>query len=434
LSIDLTSDPSHPASHGEQRKVVPGVVDIAIVGAGAAGLATAIFTRRLNPARSVVLLEGAKRPGAKILVSGGGRCNVTNTVVADSDFWGGRRTIIRQILRAFPANETVSLFRSLGVPLHEESDGKLFPDSNRARDVLEALLREAASAGVTLLAGHRVHDVRGRAGAFTLDTSHGVVECRAVALATGGQSLPKSGSDGAGYRIAARLGHSIVPVTPGLAPLRLHDDERLHFSLAGVAHGAELTLWLDGAAAIKLTGSMLWTHFGISGPVALNMSRHWARAALERRPTELTMSFVPAQTFEQAEAHLVDAARDHPRASVRAVLATLMPAAAARALLDALAMTPDAPLAHLQRDARRRIVHAFTRWRLPVVETRGFNYAEVTAGGVSLSEIDPATMESRRCPGLYLVGEMLDVDGRLGGFNFQWAWSSARAAARGLAL
>jgi predicted Rossmann fold flavoprotein len=388
----------------------------------------------LNASRSVVLLDGAKRPGAKILVSGGGRCNVTNTVVADSDFWGGRRTIIRQVLRAFPANETVRFFHSLGVPLHEEADGKLFPDSNRARDVLEALLREAARAGVTLLAGHRVHDVRGRAGAFIVDTSNGGVQCRAVVLATGGQSLPKSGSDGTGYGIAARRGHSIVPVTPGLAPLRLHDDERLHGALAGVAHDAELTLWRDNASEISLTGSLLWTHFGLSGPVALNMSRHWARAALERRSIELIMSFVPGQTFEQAEARFMDVARDHPRAGVRTVLGALMPAAAARGLVEALDIAPDRSLAHLARDDRRRIVHAVTRWRLPVVDTRGFNYAEVTAGGVALSEIDPATMESRRCPGLYLVGEILDVDGRLGGFNFQWAWSSARAAARGLTL
>ena len=175
---------------------------MAIVGAGAAGLATAIFARRFVPSLRVSLLDTAKRPGAKILVSGGSRCNVTNTVVSDRDFWGGRRTIVRQILRALPVSETVAFFRELGVPLHEEADGKLFPDSNRARDVLDALLRESSARGVQLLADHRVLDVARAADGFTVSTARGDLQAAAVVLATGGRSLPKSGSDGAGYAVA----------------------------------------------------------------------------------------------------------------------------------------------------------------------------------------------------------------------------------------
>ena len=406
---------------------------MAVLGAGAAGLATAIFSRRLHPHRSVVLVDGAKRPGAKILVSGGSRCNVTNADVSDSDFWGGRRTIIRRILRAFPVRDTVTFFRDLGVPLHEEADGKLFPDSNTARDVLNALLREADRAGVILAADQRVVDIVPAGTAFRVATSRGDINASRVVLAMGGQSLPKSGSDGSGFALAQRLGHTLVPTTPGLVPLTLADQQHgLHRELQGVAHAVELTLWIDEKAAIRLAGSLLWTHFGVSGPVTLNMSRHWLRARLEGRRATLTASFTPGQSFEDADGWWTARALERPQTSVHHSLATLVPASVATALLTRLAIDEHTALAHFARDQRRRLVHALVRWPLDVDGSRGYNYAEVTAGGVSLDEIDPSTMASRACPGLFLVGEILDADGRIGGFNFQWAWSSARVCAAAL--
>src|SRR5437763_1905918 len=188
----------------------PEAFDVVVVGAGAAGLTTAIVARRLNPARRVLLLDGAKRPGAKILVSGGSRCNVTNTEVSERDFWGGRSTIVRRILRSFTAAQTVDFFRDLGVMLHEEADGKLFPDTNRSRDVLNALLRAVDESGAELRADHRVLDVSRSPDVFRVDTTRGEFRARQVVLATGGRSLPKSGSDGAGYAFAQRAGHTIV--------------------------------------------------------------------------------------------------------------------------------------------------------------------------------------------------------------------------------
>ena len=173
---------------------LPSSCDVAIVGAGAAGLATAIFARRFNRSLSVVLLEGARRPGAKILVSGGARCNVTNAAVTAQDFWGGPRTIVRNVLRAFPVSDTIQFFLDLGVRLHEEAGGKLFPDSNRARDVLDALLRETAGVGATLVAGERVHSVERATGGFRVVTTSGSLAARNVVLAAGGQSLPKAGA------------------------------------------------------------------------------------------------------------------------------------------------------------------------------------------------------------------------------------------------
>jgi hypothetical protein len=405
---------------------------VVVVGAGAAGLAAAIFTRRFNPSRPVLLLDGARRPGTKILVSGGSRCNVTNREVGERDFWGGRSTIVRRVLKAFTADAAVGFFLEMGVRLHEEEDGKLFPDSNRSRDVLHALLREVGSSGATLLADHRVVGIARKPDRFRIETTRGGIEAAAVVIATGGQSLPKSGSDGGGYELARRLGHSTVSRTPALVPLVLDERTSIHREVAGVAQDVELTLWIDGGVSTRLTGALLWTHVGASGPVAMNMSRHWLRAREEGRQANVTLSFCPHAPFDQIDARIAPGAGESGRVSVQTTASQLVPASVAGALLARLAIDPKTALAHLSREDRRRLAHALVEWPLAVVGTRGYNYAEATAGGVSLDEIDPATMESRVCPGLFLVGEVLDVDGRIGGFNFQWAWSSAFVAGRAL--
>jgi predicted flavoprotein YhiN len=442
---------------------LPPSCDVAIVGAGA-GLATAIFARRFNQSRSVVLLDGARAPGAKILVSGGSRCNVTNAVVTEHDFWGGTPAAIRRVLRAFPISDTIAFFREIGVSLHEEAGGKLFPDTNRARDVLTALLRESTAVGVKLLSGHRVIDVvrlkpdtteddAGRPKADTVEddagrlepdtpdnhegfrvvTERGELRARAVVLATGGQALPKSGSDGAGFIIARQLGHTIVPTTPALAPLLLDPADAMHADLSGVSHDAELAVWIDGAVAVRLTGSLLWTHFGISGPVALNASRHWLRAQLDRRPVAMTLSFRPGMRFDQVDEDWQRRAGANAKSSVQTTLASMLPASVAASILRRTATDEGVALAHLPRDDRRRLTRALVEFPLPVIGSRGYTYAEATAGGVALTEVDPRTMASRICPGLSCVGEILDVDGRIGGFNFQWAWSTGFVAGRALA-
>lgn len=409
--------------------------DLAIVGAGAAGLATAIFAARGARAARIWLLDGAPRPGAKILVSGGSRCNVTNARVDERDFHGGKATIVRRVLRAFPVPETVAWFRAMGVPLHEEGDGKMFPDTNRSRDVLDALLRTAEHAGVQVHAGTRVLSVQRDppTGGFVIDTNRGRIAARRVVLATGGRSLPKTGSDGGGYAIAQSLGHTLVPTTPALVPLVLDPHCSIHSSLAGVSLPVELRVWIDGALAERISGPLLWTHFGVSGPAALDASRTWARARLEEREVAIQASFYPGTTFEELERTWLALARERPQVSLRALLSAALPDALAVAVLGAITLPPALPLGQLGRDGRRRLLHAVLEWPLPVLDTRGFNYAEVTAGGIELSEVDPSSMESRRCPGLYLVGEVLDVDGRLGGFNFQWAWASGKVAGAALA-
>ena len=354
--------------------------DVAIVGAGAAGLATAIFLRRFNPTCSVVLLDGARKPGAKILVSGGSRCNVTNAVVTERDFWGGRPAIVRRVLRAFPVADTIDFFREIGVAVHEEAGGKLFPDTNRARDVLDALLRETEAVGATLVPGHRVLDVERAAGGFRVVTDRGELRAASVVLATGGQSLPKSGSDGAGFAMAERLGHTIVPTTPALAPLVLGEPS-VHTRLSGVSQDVELAVWVDGAIAVRLTGALLWTHFGVSGPVAMNASRHWLRAQLERRQASITINFRPGQRFESVDTEWQQLATVSPKTSVQSTLAAMLPASVAAAILRHLGIDGTVLLAHLGRDDRRRLSRALVEWPLPVVDSRGYTFAEATAGG-----------------------------------------------------
>ena len=299
--------------------------DVIVVGAGAAGLATAIFTRNRRPEASVLLLDGARKPGAKILVSGGGRCNVTNTVVTERDYRGGPPAIVRRVLRALTVADTVRFFADAGVALHEEHDGKLFPDSNSARQVLDALLEQAAASGVELRSSHRVSRLEKTAGGFRVATNAGELLARRVVLATGGMSLPKSGSDGAGYALARALGHTIVATTPALAPLVLsasgEDAPATHSTWSGVSQPVILTLRADGSVATRQPGSMLWTHFGISGPAALDLSRHWLRARLEGRAAEATANLTPDFHFESLEDFWLDQARHRPRAMLGTILA-----------------------------------------------------------------------------------------------------------------
>lgn len=401
------------------------VVDVIVVGAGAAGLAATTFAAREGAGR-VLCLEGATRIGAKILVSGGGRCNVTNRYVTAGDFRGGPTRVVRDVLRAFPPDRAMHFFEAEGVVLQEEEHGKMFPVTGRARDVLDALVRSVGRSGAELRTGERVVTVERMTAGFLVATRAGhCFSAPAVVLATGGLSLPKTGSDGGGYALARALGHSLVDTMPALVPLLVSGD--LCARLSGVSLPVQLRV-LGGGPSVSVSGSLLFTHFGISGPAALDASRYW----LSRPGARLALSLCPGESFEQVEQWLVAAAGRRGRALVSNVLAERVPQAVADAWTALVGIEETATLSHLSRESRRRLVQALTDTTLPVSGSRGYNYAEVTAGGVPLSEIDPSSMESRRCSGLYLVGEMLDVDGRLGGFNFQWAWASGWVAGAAL--
>jgi hypothetical protein len=396
-------------------------VDVAIVGAGAAGLMAAIHAGREIPGRDVVLLDGVERLGRKILISGGGRCNVTHDVVSERDFAGSTPPAIRKVLRAFDETATRAFFAGLGVPLVREETGKLFPASNRARSVLEALLGAVRDAGVRVLHPWRVEGVERSREGFRLAGPAGAMRARTVVLATGGRSLPETGSDGHGYAVARALGHATTPrIVPALVPLLLPEGHPLT-TIRGVSLEARLRLERpDGGRLAEARGPVLFTHFGLSGPAVLDVSRHWVLAAGADRGVRLVASWLPDEPPEALARFLGEAGGG----TVLGRLQGRLPNRLATVLLAEAGVDPSIQAAQLRREARRALVGAVLAQRLPITGDRGWRYAEVTAGGIPLAELDLARMASRKAPGLFLCGEILDVDGRIGGFNFQWAWST----------
>ena len=410
--------------------------DIAVIGAGAAGLAASIFAAEAaakgdRPQR-IVLLDGAKTIGAKILVSGGGRCNVTHEVVTHTDYFGNRR-IIKNVLAAFSVEQTVKWFASLGVELICEETGKLFPVTDKARTILTALANRCHELGITIRPDHRVTGIEGPSGSgFVLHHTHGTMHASKVILATGGRSIPKSGSDGFGYSLACRFGHHVTATVPALVPLVL-EDAMFHKSLSGLSHEVELTTVVKGRKVDCRTGSLLWTHFGISGPVVMDASRFWCLAQEQGEPADVYGNFLSSQTHEQVRQWLMEQMQANPRRPLVKTLAQRLPQRFAEAVIHHVGCEVHTSIAQLPRKDRDHILTALTKFRFPIVQNRGWNYAEVTAGGVPLEEISFRTMESRLVPDLYLIGEILDCDGRIGGFNFQWAWATGILAGRAVA-
>ena len=428
-------------------------IDIGIVGGGAAGLMAAIAAGRAAPDARVVVFDGAARIGAKILIAGGGRCNVTHREVEALDFHGSSRNAIAKILRSLPISETIEFFRGIGVELKEEETGKLFPTTDRAQTVLDALLGACSDAGAEVRTGARVIAIEPRGEELVLSLGSGEeIVARRVVLATGGRSVPKTGSDGAGYELVRHLGHSIVPTFPALVPLMLPAGHWLT-ELRGASCNAEVRVRGEsGKVYAAVTGSILMTHFGLSGPAILDISRHLAAAKEQDASAEIEISFFPAPpeagapessravtkiggaTFDQVLGWIRDQAIENPHAAIRNVLHGAVPEKVGEAVIRRGAgLDPSEPFGRLRREAQRILAQTATGLKVPVSRDRGWDFAEVTAGGVPLSEIHLGTMESRIAPRLHLCGEICDVDGRIGGFNFQWAWASGKLAGEGAA-
>ena len=414
-------------------------VDVVIVGAGAAGLFAAIWAGRNSEAHPnrIAVFDGAKKLGAKILVAGGGRCNVTHCRVTEHDFAGSSPAAIRKVLRRFSVAQTIQFFSDAGVELKEEETGKLFPVTDSARTILNALIDQSKESHVAIVHPARVAEVEHlpcngavselkKEPRFRVVVESGVVLARHVIVCTGGKSLPKSGSDGSGYRLVEKLGHSIAkPLVPALVPLVLEESHWIR-ELSGVTVPTTVTLSkASGKRIFSCSGSTLCTHLGLSGPAVLDISRHWLIARNTDSDVQLSINWLPDQTAET-----VDELLQSRRTGAFGVLRQWLPDRLARQIC----IESEAPLVgDLTRTIRKKLVQNITATPLPVTGDRGFSIAEATAGGVPLEEVKLETMESRKCPGLYLAGEVLDVDGRIGGFNFQWAWSSGYVAGSAVA-
>jgi predicted Rossmann fold flavoprotein len=420
------------ATEARLPAVEGGVWPLVVIGAGAAGLTAGIFAGR----RGVppLVLETRERPGAKIRVSGGGRCNVLPSRSSPEDFHTeGSRHSLRNLLASWPLERVTEFFEcELGVALKVEETGKVFPVSDDPREVVAALLGALESAGGRLAAPLRIAALRrieaeeSACGArFELTSAEGErLLARRVVLATGGRSLPKTGSDGAGLELAAQLGHRPRPSYPALVPLLATDPT--WSELAGLSVRARLGVERAGKTVLEREGDLLFTHRGFSGPVVLDVS--WQLTAPFAAGSSLRARWL-GQSKPDWDAWL----RQGGARPLEHALREELPRRLAQRLIAQSGVPADRQLSQLSRDERRHLVQALDACPLAVHGDEGYRVAEVTGGGIPLEEVEATGLESRVVPGLHLAGEVLDVQGRIGGFNFLWAWVSGRKAGEGAA-
>lgn len=403
------------------------MLPIVVIGAGAAGTLAAIFAA--SGPRPVVLLERMPDGGRKILISGGGRCNILPSSLDPSRYvTASSRATLRNILRSWPLHEQRAFFETeLGLPLELEPEtGKLFPATHRARDVRDGLLALARRRGIRLETGTRVTGVTPDGGGWLVTGDGWSMAAHSVVVATGGLSVPATGSDGFGLAMAASLGHAMHPTYAALTPLT--SSPPVHAPLAGISPVVRIAARDDGRPFVT-EGGFVFTHRGYSGPSVLDIS-HLAvrsRQAGTARPDLLVQW--SARTAEEWEALLAAGGSVNAATVVRREL----PERLADVLVAEAGIPDGRTLAQLTRAERQRLVALLARYPLPWTGDEGYKKAEVTGGGVALQEVDPRTMESRRHAGLFLCGEMLDAFGPIGGYNFVWAWVTGRAAGLGAA-
>lgn len=400
---------------------------VIVIGAGAAGTVAAVFARKAGA--DVVLLESSRDGGRKILISGGGRCNVLPARLDVSRFvTDSSPNLLRKMVLAWPLAGQRTFFEdTLGIPLEEElASGKLFPRSQKARDVRDGLMAHARDAGVTMRMETRVTGLAPDATGWRLDIANSdPVLADAVIIATGGRSVPATGSDGAGLEWIAQLGHAMHETYAALTPLTA--AESAFSALAGIS--LPVTLSATSNARQRLaTGGFLFTHQGYSGPSVLDVSHVAVRARAAAADAQLRVQWTALDDTGWYAALKPSGAR-----TVTGALRSALPERLAAVLLAQAEVDPTRVLAELKREERLRLIETLVRGELPWTGDEGYKKAEVTGGGVALSEVNPRTMESRRHAGLYLCGEVLDAFGPIGGYNFCWAWATGRAAGLGAA-
>ncbi|MBH1366248.1 NAD(P)/FAD-dependent oxidoreductase [Stenotrophomonas maltophilia] len=384
--------------------------DVVVIGAGAAGLMTAITAGQRG--RQVQVIDHANKIGKKILMSGGGRCNFTNTGTTPANFLSANPHFCKSALARYTPWHFIELVSKHGIAYHEKELGQLFCDVS-SKQIVKMLVDECQAAGVQVRTDCSVQRIEHGSDGFRVHTGHGLFHCASLVVATGGLSIPSMGATGFGYEIARQFGHAVLPTRAGLVPLTLSGkhQERLA-ELSGVALPIEARC--NGKS---FQNFMLLTHRGVSGPAILQISSFW-------QPGDtLELDLLPGQ---DAGEWLRQMKRERPAAELRTVLGEVLPKRLAQRLCEH--WLPDRPVRQLDEPVLRQAAQLLGAFPLVASGTEGYRTAEVTLGGVDTAEVSSSTMESRRVPGLHFVGEVLDVTGWLGGYNFQWAWASGHAA------
>ena len=404
------------------------MANILIVGAGAAGLMAAGAAVRLG--HSVTVLEHTEKPGQKLLITGKGRCNVTNNC-DENTFLQNVRTNPRFLyssLYAFPPAKTMELFEELGVPLKTERGRRVFPVSDRAEDIRQALLRYADGAQILYDGAEKLVIEEGRAVGVVTKSGR-TLTADAVLVATGGVSYPVTGSTGDGYQLAKQAGHKIVPTVPSLCSL-VSPDEDCRAMMGLSLKNVTLTLYRDKKAVFTEMGETLFTHFGISGPLTLMASSYIKD--MQKHAWKAVIDLKPALDEEQLYKRVTNDFALLANKSAQGALVKLLPASMQPVMVKRWGVDPATRANQITKEQKRELVRLVKHWEVPISKRGDLAHAVITAGGVDVKQVDPKTMESKLCPGLYFAGEVLDVDAYTGGYNLQIAWCTAQAFAANL--
>lgn len=383
------------------------VHDVIVIGAGAAGLHCAATAAKRG--RRVLVLDHAKQAGKKILISGGGRCNFTNMYASPENYLSDNPHFCKSALSRYTQWDFIGLVNDYGIAYHEKTLGQLFCD-NSAKDIINMLLSECSKFGARVQLRTAVQAVESIADGYAVHTSHGLLQAEKIVIACGGLSMPKLGATPFGYQIAEQFGHRIIPVRAGLVPFTLHDaDKQRYAELSGLSVDV-----VASNARASFKEAMLFTHRGVSGPAMLQMSSYWL-------PGEtVTVNLRPQVNVFEA---LTQLRQNRPRISLHTAIQEWFPKRFAQTLCSHY-QWPEKNLADCSNTLLQQVADTLQQWPLKPNGTEGYRTAEVTLGGVDTNQVSSKTMESRLQPGLYFIGEVLDVTGWLGGYNFQWAWSS----------
>ena len=402
---------------------------IVVVGAGPAGMMAAI--KAAENGASVVLLEKMKRAGKKMLITGKGRCNITNVAEVPELIKNipGNGKFLNSCIRAFDNEDVQYFFNGIEVPTKVERGGRVFPVSDKAADVVDAMVLQLHELGVKLYTEVKVSEILVQGNkAVGVKTDDGQkFEAEAIILATGGSSYPGTGSTGDGYKMADKIGHKVVTPLPALVPLEL--EEEWVKDLQGLSlRNVRVTLFADEKKITDIFGEMLFTHFGVSGPIILSLSRKTAQLLEEGSFVELMIDLKPALSFEQLDARVLRDFEKYQRKEMKNALKDLLPGRLIPPVLDGAYIEPDRMVNSITKEERHRLVNVLKGLLVTVTKTRPIAEAIVTAGGVDVKEINPKTMESKLIKNLYFAGEVVDVDAYTGGYNLQAAFSMGAAA------
>ena len=403
--------------------------DIAVVGGGAAGLAAAIFCARQSGGQRLILLEKAPRVGRKLLATGGGTCNLTNHEASPSHYHGtGAAAFTAPALAAFSPDDCLRFFASIGVLCAPREEGREYPLCQQAGAVLDCLRLELSALGVTERCGAEVTALAPKAGGFALTLADGeTLMARNVILSTGGAASPSLGGSMDAYSLAMALGHHRRPLFPALVQVRT--EGQYVRAMKGLRTDATVSFCRDGRRLCRHTGELLFTEYGLSGPAVMSISRVVGEWETHRRGAMTAVLDLLPSVPEETLRRLLAQRTKTPRTGAD-FLTGILHKRIGQTVCRAAGFQLDALLSALSPREEERLVRGIKQFTLPVLGTQGFKSAQVTAGGMDTEEVDPVTMMSRRVPGLYLIGELLDVDGDCGGYNLHWAWASAHAAAK----